>query len=1248
MDENMSSTENLELEIAKLMGRQLNVLMSEKNLDTAINEVLKSVGEFYRADRVYIFEETGETYTNSYEWCSEGVQSRKDVYGGLNKTEIGNFLETLEMAENIFVSDLESIKDSNPVVYNSAKEAGISNFILAPILMGHRLIGFIGVDNVAMEIADSAYRSLMSIGCYIGLTVKNKREHDSLLESYENVKHANNITDKLVQLVGGGIFAYTLPERKVLILNSEAKRLFDFGEDADTYDFSAVFDSKILPEDLKSMTATVSALKEVGDSCEYTFRITKNDGGIITVKCNTKLLSFENGQRYILSSMSDVTSMNNLELRLYAERKQYRDALLSNSAFQFSLDLTEGYIKAPVVAKDGRVLLDESVSGGTMHYDAFMKKLLTENRAIFDVRSTESMVLSQLRLLNLNSQGVTRYSAEVYLPAIAKYYNILILMGESVEKKGHINANIIFFDISSLKLEDAKTRSVVNSLSSIYYSVYHFLVAENTFDIIKNQSNVDYRVPSSLDVEGFFKWYVSEFVLSSHKVEMREFFDVNTLDRRFSETDSLSIDFRRKSVGWCRATLVVSRRRRDGGVASFILGFNVIEEQKQKELQAAHEIQQQLLITKSFSRIYFASWIVDLDENRLSEVSVPEYAKQISAVGVNDVNNGFNYMLSHFVAKQHVNNMRVFLNVNTLGERIAGKEILSFEYLDVNNGWCRGNFIPMGDNSNRYIYAVQEIGDEKEKEDQTRMALQHAFDSAKTANQAKEDFFSHINHDIRTPMNAILGMAAIATTRLDEKERVADCLNKITISAKHLLGLLNEVLDMSKLDSGNLILQAEELSLPSLINEFLDMCKPQVAAKGHELSVAIKRIDHEKVVGDGQRIQQIFMSLMNNAVNYTPDGGKIRLAVTEKPTNRPNVACYEFVFEDNGIGMSKEFQARLFEPLERANNAALSGVQGIGLGLSIAQNLAHLMNGDIRVESELNKGTSVTVTIYLRTIDEHKSDEKRKFTDLPVLVVDDDSIAIETTCDMLKEMGVESESALSGKEAIKRAVKRHKSGRGYFAILLDWKLRDTDGLSVLKELRKQLGKEVPIVIVSAYDLSDIEKKAKEAGATGFASKPLFKSRLIHLFKELSGQYKEEEIGSDIRAIQNEDFSGKRVLLVEDNDLNSEIASTILGMTGLSVDYARDGREAVEKMNDVADGYYDIVFMDIQMPFMNGYEATKLIRSSEREYLKKVPIIAITANAFAEDVRRAINSGMNEHISKPLEMDKLLETLRRWL
>lgn len=1246
MDENVGSTENLELEIAKLMRKQLNVLMSEKNLDTAINEVLKSLGEFYRADRVYIFEETDGAYANSYEWCAEGVQSRKSAYGGLKREEIGNFLETLERAENIFVTDLESIKDGNPVVYNSAKEAGISNFILAPIMMGNLLIGFIGVDNVAEEIADSAYSSLTLIGCYIGLTVKNKSEHASLLESYEKVKHANNITDKLVQLVGGGIFAYTLPERKVLILNSEAKRLFDFGENENDYDFSAVFDSKILPEDLKSMTATVSALKEVGDSCEYTFRIAKNDGGITTVKCNTKLLSFESGQRYILSAMSDVTSMNNLELRLYAERKQYRDALLGNSAFQFSLDLTEGYVKGPVVTKDGKVLLDEKV--GSMHYDAFMKKLLTENRAIFEVKSTESMVLSQLRLLNLNTQGVTRYSAEVYLPGISKYYNVLILMSESIEKKGHVSANVIFFDISSVKLEDAKTRSIVNSLSSIYYSVYHFLVAENTFDIIKNQSKVDYSITENMDIDEFFKWYISEFVLSSHKAEMREFFDVNTLDRRFSETDSLSIDFRRKSVGWCRATLVVSGRRRDGGVASFILGFNVIEEQKQKELQASHEMQQQLLITKSFSRIYFASWIVDLDENRLHEVSVPEYAKPISTAGAGDVNGGFNYILSHFVAKQHVNIMRVFLNANTLGERMANREILSCEYLDINNGWCRGNFIPMGDNTNRYIYAVQEIGDEKEREDQTKMALQHAFDSAKTANQARVDFFSNMNHDIRTPMNAILGMAAIATTRLDDRERVADCLNKITISGKHLLGLINEVLDMSKLEAGNMVLQAEELSLPALVNEFLDMCKPQIESKRHELSVAIKNIAHEKVVGDGQRIQQVFMNLMSNAVNYTPDGGKIRLAVTEKPTNRPHVACYEFVFEDNGIGMSKEFQSKMFEPLTRANTAAVNEVQGIGLGMTIAQNIVHLMNGDIKVESELNKGTTVTVTVYLKTIDDVSGGGTYKFTDLPVLVIDDDAIACEATCDILTELGVESESVLSGKEAIKRATKRHKSGKGYFAILLDWKLRDSDGVSVLKELRKQLGQEVPIIIVSAYDMSGIEKQAKEAGATAFASKPLFKSRLIHLFKIVSGQYKDEDAGSDIKEIQKEDFSGKRVLLVEDNDLNTEIAGTILEMTGLAVDCAKDGREAVDIMNSAADGYYDIVFMDIQMPQMNGYEATKLIRSSEREYLKKVPIIAITANAFAEDVRRAINAGMNEHISKPLELDKLIETLRRWL
>lgn len=533
--------------------------------------------------------------------------------------------------------------------------------------------------------------------------------------------------------------------------------------------------------------------------------------------------------------------------------------------------------------------------------------------------------------------------------------------------------------------------------------------------------------------------------------------------------------------------------------------------------------------------------------------------------------------------------------------------------------------------------------DEREK----RKALQAAYDAANRANSAKSEFLARMSHDIRTPMNAIVGMTAIASAHLDDKERVQDCLSKITISSKHLLGLINDVLDMSKIESGKVRLQEEEFVLPDLVESLLTMCKPQIKAKGHELSVSIRDIKNEKVIGDSQHIQQAFMNLMSNAIKYTPYGGKISLSITEKPTNRPNIGCYEFVFEDNGIGMDEEFQKHLFNPFERATDDRTQKEQGTGLGMAITKNIVQMMNGTIEVESQLNKGTKFTVTIFLK-LQEDSEEAYKKFLDLPVLVADDEESACELACAMLSELGMKGEWALTGQEAVERIVDRHRRGDDYYAVILDWKMPGMDGLATAKEIRRQAGDSIPIIILSAYDWSDIEQEARTVGVNAFISKPLFKSRMAYLFSELDGRNDKAEQRSSLEELEEYDFSGRRALLAEDNDINAEIAAEILGMIGIEVERAKNGKEALDAISRAEDGYYDIVFMDIQMPIMDGYEAVRAIRAIGRDYTSRVPILAMSANAFAEDVQEAKASGMNDHIAKPLDFEQLKQLLLRWI
>jgi len=534
-----------------------------------------------------------------------------------------------------------------------------------------------------------------------------------------------------------------------------------------------------------------------------------------------------------------------------------------------------------------------------------------------------------------------------------------------------------------------------------------------------------------------------------------------------------------------------------------------------------------------------------------------------------------------------------------------------------------------------------------EEQARTCAALQDALGAANTANAAKTTFLSNMSHDIRTPMNGIIGMTAIAAAHMDDPARVSDCLSKITTSGKHLLALINEVLDMSKIESGEILLNEDTFTLSTLMDDLITLNKPQADAKRHEMVVRTVNITHEEVIGDSLRLQQIFTNLVSNAIKYTPDGGTIELTLSEKPSGKATLSCFEFIVKDNGIGMSEEYLPHVFEAFTRANDTSTAKTQGTGLGMAIARNIVRMMDGDIKVESTVGKGSKFTVTFFLRPQD-IQTIPYESFSNLSVLVVDDDQVICESACLLLSELSMEGEWVLSGREAVKQVETRHKNDNDYFAVLIDWKMPNMDGLATTKEIRKRVGNDMPIIILSAYDWSEIEEEARIAGANSFIGKPLFKSRLVHLFDELLGNQTEEG-SSGLKELTEEiDFSGKRALLAEDNEINAEIAIEILGMIGLTVEWVHDGKEAVEKMEASTPGYYDCVFMDVQMPVMNGIDASKAIRALPHPDAKAIPIFAMTANAFAEDVQAVLNAGMNEHIAKPLDFDVLLNILRQYL
>lgn len=536
---------------------------------------------------------------------------------------------------------------------------------------------------------------------------------------------------------------------------------------------------------------------------------------------------------------------------------------------------------------------------------------------------------------------------------------------------------------------------------------------------------------------------------------------------------------------------------------------------------------------------------------------------------------------------------------------------------------------------------------EVREEERQKQLLQDALQVATSASRAKSEFLSRMSHDIRTPMNAIIGMTAIAGMHLDDQERIADCLKKITVSSKLLLSLINEVLDMSKIESGHILLSEEEFELGDLLQSLIVMVQTSVDQKHQDFNIHLKQIKHEKLIGDVQRIQQVLLNMLSNAIKYTQDHGEITLDITEKPLGNKEYGLFEVTVTDNGIGMRPEFLDKLFEPFERADDAAIRNIQGTGLGMAISRNIANMMNGDIHVKSQYGKGSEFTFTMQLK-LQQQEVLEEEALKDLPVLVVDDDPISCETACMCIDEIGMKSEYVLSGSEAVVRVKEAHDRQDDYFAVIVDLMMPDMNGLETAAKIRKCVGPDVPIIILSAYDYSLYEEEARRVGIDGFICKPLMKSKLFYLMKEFA--LKEEAKIIPVRTNRNllGNFAGKRLLVVEDNLLNREIAYELLSTTGATIETAENGLVAVNKVQSSAIGYYDLVFMDIQMPVMDGYSSVKAIRSLHRSDAACLPIIAMSANAFSEDITKSKEAGMNGHVAKPIDLNKVREVMEKWL
>lgn len=661
-------------------------------------------------------------------------------------------------------------------------------------------------------------------------------------------------------------------------------------------------------------------------------------------------------------------------------------------------------------------------------------------------------------------------------------------------------------------------------------------------------------------------------------------------------------------------------------------------------------------ILKAFSQSYFTGVLVNVVEDRYEVLHLASWMRYISEKG--SYTQFLEEILSDSIIQEYQGQLREKLDLSYIKKVLNEDELTEIDrsyYIDykvIRKGqrrWWRVSVVIVDlcedGNPKHVLVLFKDITKQKEKDMEYQRKLKEAYQLAERANQAKTTFLNNMSHDIRTPMNAIIGFTSLAATHINEKERLKDYLSKIMTSSNHLLSLINDVLDMSRIESGKVKIEESPCSIPVVMHDLRNILQTDIKAKRLDFFIDTVDVVDENVICDKLRLNQILLNCMSNAMKYTKTGGTVGLRIIQKGHSAEGFADYDFVVKDNGIGMSKEFAEHIFEPFTREETSTVSRIPGTGLGMAITKNIVDMMGGTIKVKSELGVGSEFTISLRFKTTQQNgKRGVIKELNGFRALVADDSMDSCASVEKMLRTIGLRPEWTTSGKEAIFRARYAAQENDPFQVYIIDWLMPDMNGIEVVRRIRMEIGDEVPIIILTAYDWADIEQEAREAGVTAFCAKPLFVSELYDVLQNASRPVKTK----DKTILEVEAFKGKEILLVEDVELNREIAETILTEAGFHVNSVEDGKQAVDYMESEKGDMIDLILMDVMMPVMDGYEATQKIRQLEDKTKADIPIIAMTANAFEEDAKAAIEAGMNAHMAKPIRIESLYEIIEQYL
>lgn len=858
--------------------------------------------------------------------------------------------------------------------------------------------------------------------------------------------------------------------------------------------------------------------------------------------------------------------------------------------------------------------------------------------------------VTQRMIMDENIVGI---QLEIMLIVLFAFYIVTLIIRAGREKK-------------RLENENREMGYIIKGITTLFERFAMVDFETGTYQYLAGTRAEDSMINTFGQYENLAEHLCSIIIDEEDRLAFAKAIDKDALVQALTEQSDVRLErhvLRDGSPEWEHMNIICLERKNGVAVKALIIRQNITEVkerelhiQEQMFLASRKERQYQIAIMSNSIYTFEFNLTKDVIEHDILREMDGQYVSMLYRMGISapcSASEWFNRRRK-YVEQESLEEYDKVINFDYLKACFeAGESEVSVEYwgkdIDESEICVRQSFLMTQDDRTGDIMVMvvkKEITDSVRKQREQTQALQDALMQAQHANRAKTTFLSNMSHDIRTPMNAIIGFTTIAVSHIDNKDQVRDCLQKVLSSSNHLLSLINDILDMSRIESGKVQIKEQECNISELMHNLVNIIQPQVKAKQLELFIDTFEIVNEDVIADALKLNQVFINLLSNAVKYTPAGGSIAFRIMQKTTFRHGYGDYIFIIKDNGIGMSQEFVEHIFEPFERESTVTQSGIQGTGLGMAITRNIVEMMGGTISVESEPGKGSTFTVEISLKLQDIEKNAAQIKELDgLRALVVDDDFHVCDSVSKMLKQIGMRSEWTTSGREAAYRAQMAYEEGDAFHTYIIDWQMPETSGVETARRIRSVAGSDAPIIILTAYDWSDIEEEAKAAGVTAFCAKPLFMSDLKSALLAANNLLDKEEGAA---AWTLADFSGKRVLLVEDIELNREIAEVILEEAGFIVESAPDGTDAVSMVEKAEENYYDVVLMDVQMPIMNGYEATRTIRNMPRKDVKDLPIIAMTANALEEDKEAALKNGMNAHISKPLNMDIFISVLKQFV